>query len=230
MREIRLSGSMSGMWKRSRVNLVRHRQTKEPGTDRGHLNHRATSRLYRFLRGIRGVHRRRPMEIYTIGIDIGKTVFNLVGLSVQGEVVVRKKFSRKQLLHFTANLRVGLIGMEACGGSHFLGRALREQGHEVRLIPAQYVKPFVKTNKNDYSDAEAIAEAVGRPRMRFVPIKSDDQWDMQSLHRVRDPVGPASHILDQSDSQSVTGAGCHHTPRAPACRGCPEYSKILMLP
>jgi len=107
------------------------------------------------------------MEIYTIGIDIGKTVFNLVGLSVQGEVVVRKKFSRKQLLHFTANLRVGLIGMEACGGSHFLGRALREQGHEVRLIPAQYVKPFVKTNKNDYIDAEAIAEAVGRPRMRL---------------------------------------------------------------
>src|SRR6202048_4515136 len=186
MREIRLSGSMSGMWKRSRVNLVRHRQTKEPGTDRGHLNHRATSRLYRFLRGIRGVHRRRPMEIYTIGIDIGKTVFNLVGLSVQGEVVVRKKFSRKQLLHFTANLRVGLIGMEACGGSHFLGRALREQGHEVRLIPAQYVKPYVKTNKSDYIDAEAIAEAVGRPTMRFLPVKSDDQLDLQSLHRVRE--------------------------------------------
>ena len=82
------------------------------------------------------------MEIHTIGIDIGKTVFNLVGLSVQGEVVVRKKFSRKQLLHFTANLRVGLIGMEACGGSHFLGRALRGQGHEVRLIPAQYLFVF----------------------------------------------------------------------------------------
>src|SRR5260370_16385018 len=152
----------------------------------------------RFLRGIRGAHRRRPMEIYTIGIDIGKTVFNLVGLSVQGEVVVRKKFSRKQLLHFTANLRVGLIGMEACGGSHFLGRALREQGHEVRLIPAQYVKPFVKTNKNDYIDAEAIAEAVGRPRMRFVPIKSDEQLDMQSLHRVREGwVGRRTAVINQ---------------------------------
>ena len=126
------------------------------------------------------------MEIHTVGIDIGKAVFNVVGPSVQGEVVVRKKFSRKQLLHFTANLRVGLIGMEACGGSHFLARALREQGHEVRLIPAQYVKPFVKTNKNDYIDAEAIAEAVGRPRMRFVPIKTDEQLDMQSLHRVRE--------------------------------------------
>jgi transposase len=126
------------------------------------------------------------MEIHTIGIDLGKTVFHLVGLDLRGEVVVRKKFSRKQLLRFTANLQVGLIGMEACGGAHFLGRALREQGHEVRLIPAQYVKPFVKTNKNDYIDAEAIAEAVGRPRMRFVPIKSDDQLDLQSLHRVRE--------------------------------------------
>lgn len=76
--------------------------------------------------------------------------------------------------------------MEACAGSHFLGRALRQQGHEVRLIPAPYVKPYVKTNKNDYIDAEAIAEAVGRPRMRFVPIKSDEQLAMQSLHRARE--------------------------------------------
>ncbi|HEV2698560.1 MAG TPA: IS110 family transposase [Terriglobales bacterium] len=128
------------------------------------------------------------MELHTIGIDLGKTVFHLVGLNPQGEVVVRKKFSRKQLLLFTANLQVELIGMEACGGSHFLGRALREQGHEVRLMPAQYVKPYVKTNKSDYIDAEAIAEAVGRPKMRFVPIKSesDDQLDLQSLHRVRE--------------------------------------------
>src|SRR6202011_5263924 len=126
------------------------------------------------------------MELHTIGIDLGKTVFHLVGLNQRGEVVVRKKFSRNQLLHFTANLQVELIGMEACGGAHFLGRALREQGHEVRLMPAQYVKPYVKTNKSDYIDAEAIAEAVGRPRMRFVPIKTDDQLDLQSLHRVRE--------------------------------------------
>jgi transposase len=126
------------------------------------------------------------MELHTIGIDLGKTVFHLVGLTKRGEVAVRKKLSRKQLLQFTANLQVELIGMEACGGSHFLGRALREQGHEVRLIPAQYVKPYVKTNKSDYIDAEAIAEAVGRPTMRFVPIKTDDQLDLQSLHRVRE--------------------------------------------
>ncbi len=121
------------------------------------------------------------MELHTIGIDLGKTVFHLVGLNRTGEVVVRKKVSRTQLLRFTVNVKVELIGMEACGGAHFLGRALREQGHEVRLIPAQYVKPFVKTNKNDYVDAEAIAEAVARPKMRFVPIKTDDQLDLQSL-------------------------------------------------
>src|ERR1700752_4122393 len=126
------------------------------------------------------------MQLHTIGIDLGKTVFHLVGLNPRGEVVVRKKFSRKQLLLFTANLQVELIGMEACGGSHFLGRALREQGREVRLMPAQYVKPYVKTNKSDCIDAEAIAEAVGRPKRRFVPVKSDDQLDLQSLHRVRE--------------------------------------------
>ena len=126
------------------------------------------------------------MELFTLGIDLGKTTFHLVGMNQRGEVVLRKRYSRAQLLHFTANLKVKLIGMEACGGSHFLGRALREQGHEVRLIPAQYVKPYVKTNKSDYIDAEAIAEAVGRPTMRFVPVKSDDQLDLQSLHRVRE--------------------------------------------
>jgi len=126
------------------------------------------------------------MELHTIGVDLGKTVFHLVGLNRLGEIVVRKKLSRPQLLRFTANLHVQLIGMEACGGAHFLGRALREQGHEVRLIPAQYVKPYVKTNKSDYIDAEAIAEAVGRPTMRFVPIKTDHQLDLQSLHRVRE--------------------------------------------
>ena len=122
------------------------------------------------------------MELHTIGVDLGKTVFHLVGLNRLGEIVVRKKLSRPQLLRFTANLHVQLIGMEACGGAHFLGRALREQGHEVRQIPAQYVKPYVKTNKSDYINAEA----VGRPTMRFVPIKTDHQLDLQSLHRVRE--------------------------------------------
>ncbi|MBV9155423.1 MAG: IS110 family transposase [Acidobacteriaceae bacterium] len=126
------------------------------------------------------------MELHALGIDLGKTVFHLIGLDQDGNVVVRKKCSRNQLLVYTANLQVHRIGMEACSGSHFLGRALREQGHDVRLMPAQYVKPYVKTNKSDYIDAEAIAEAVQRPTMRFVPIKTEEQLDLQAVHRVRE--------------------------------------------
>ena len=126
------------------------------------------------------------MEIHAIGIDLGKTLFHLVGVDSRGTVVVRKRCSRKRLLAFTVNVRVHRIGMEACSGSHFLGRALREQGHDVRLMPAQYVKPYVKTNKSDYTDAEAIAEAVQRPSMCFVPIKTEEQLDLQAVHRVRE--------------------------------------------
>jgi Transposase len=126
------------------------------------------------------------MEIRSIGIDLGKTTFHLVALGRRGEVLVRRKFTQKQLLTYTANRQTCLIGLEACSGAHFLGRALRSQGHDVRLIPAQFVKPFVKSNKNDFVDAEAIAEAVERKNMRFVPIKTDDQLDLQAIHRVRD--------------------------------------------
>jgi len=135
------------------------------------------------------------MDIRTIGIDLGKTVFHLVGVDGRGKVVVRKKCSRLQLLRFTSNVRECLIGMEACAGSHFLGRALREQGHDVRLMPAQYVKPYVKTNKNDAKDAEAICEAVSRPHMRFVPVKHIEQQALQGLHCVRDRVVKARTAL-----------------------------------
>ena len=126
------------------------------------------------------------MQIRSVGIDLGKTTFHLVALDDNGKVLLKKKFTQRQLIAFTANLQTSLIGMEACGGAHFLGRALRAQGHDVKLIPAQFVKPFVKSNKNDFLDAEAIAEAVDRQNMRFVPIKTDDQLDLQALHRVRD--------------------------------------------
>ena len=126
------------------------------------------------------------MQIRSVGIDLGKTTFHLVALGDNGKVLLKKKFTQKQLITFTANMQTSLIGMEACGGAHFLGRALRAQGHDVKLIPAQFVKPFVKSNKNDFIDAEAIAEAVDRQNMRFVPIKTDDQLDLQALHRVRD--------------------------------------------
>jgi transposase len=127
-----------------------------------------------------------PMHITSIGIDLGKTTFHLVALDDHGKVVIKKKFSRKQLVTYTANLPPALMGIEACSGAHFVGTVLRNQGHEVRLIPAQFVKPFVKSNKNDFVDAEGIAEAVARQNMRFVPIKTDDQLDLQALHRVRD--------------------------------------------
>ncbi len=126
------------------------------------------------------------MQIRSVGIDLGKTTFHLVALGDDGKVLLKKKFTQKQLIAFTVNLQTSLIGMEACSGAHFLGRALRAQGHDVKLIPAQFVKPFVKSNKNDFLDAEAIAEAVDRKNMRFVPIKTDDQLDLQALHRVRD--------------------------------------------
>lgn len=126
------------------------------------------------------------MHIASIGIDLGKTTFHLLALDEYGKVIVKKKFSRKQLLAYTANLQASLIGIEACSGAHFIGAALRDQGHDIRLIPAQFVKPFLKSNKNDFLDAEAIAEAVARQNMRFVPIKTDEQLDLQAMHRVRD--------------------------------------------
>ena len=128
------------------------------------------------------------MQIRSVGIDLGKTTFHLVALGDSGKVLLKKKFSQKQLIVFTANVQSSLIGMEACAGAHFLGRALRAQGHNVKLIPAQFVKPFVKSNKNDFIDAEAIAEAVDRKNMRFVAIKTDDQLDLQALHRIRQRV------------------------------------------
>jgi transposase len=126
------------------------------------------------------------MEIRSIGIDLGKTTFHMVALGRAGEVLVRRKFTQKKLLTYTANLQTCLIGLEACSGSHFLGRALSEQGHDVRLIPAQFMKPFVKSNRNGFVDAEAIAEAVERENMRFVPIKTDDQFGLQAIRRGRD--------------------------------------------
>src|SRR6202011_4503579 len=127
------------------------------------------------------------MQIHSVGIDLGKATFHLVALGAAGKVLVRKKFTQKQLLTFTANMQRSLIGLEACSGAHFLGRALWKQGHEVRLIAAQFVKPFVKSNKNDFIDAEAIAEAVERKNMRFVPIKTE-----RSAGFAGDPSGPRS--------------------------------------
>jgi transposase len=138
------------------------------------------------------------MTAHVCGIDIGKTVFHLIGLSKEGQIVIKRRFTRKQLITHTVNMPACLIGMEACPGAHFLARVLRAQGHEVKLMPAEYVRPFVKSNKNDYVDAEAIAEAVQRPTMRFVHIKSEAQLDLQALHRVRDRwMGRRTAVINQ---------------------------------
>jgi transposase len=125
------------------------------------------------------------MEIATLGIDIGKSWFHIVGFDARGSIVLRRRCSRTQLIRELANIPACVVGMEACCGAHHLGRMLATQGHDVRLIPPQYVKPFVKSQKNDLWDAEAIGEAVQRPTMRFVPLKTADQLDLQAIHRVR---------------------------------------------
>jgi transposase len=134
-------------------------------------------------------------DISVVGIDIAKRVFHLVGLDERGKIVLRKRCSRGEVLPLLANLGPTTIGMEACGGAHYWARCLREQGHEVKLMAPQFVKPYVKSNKNDMRDAEAIAEAVTRPSMRFVPIKDVAQQDIQALHRVRERLVTARTAL-----------------------------------
>lgn len=136
--------------------------------------------------------------IATIGIDIGKNTFHLVGLDERGSIVLRQKVSRGQVVVRLANMPPCLVGMEACVGAHHLSRQLLALGHDVKLVPGQFVKPFLKGQKNDFRDAEAVAEAVQRPTMRFVPTKSVDQLDLQALHRVRSRlVGQRTAIVNQ---------------------------------
>jgi len=125
------------------------------------------------------------MEVTTIGIDIAKRVFQLHGVDKKGKTILKKRLMRDQVLMFMANLPKCLIGIEACGGANYWAREITKLGHEVKLMAPQFVKPYVKTNKNDQADAEAICEAVSRPNMRFVPIKSVEQQDILSIHRVR---------------------------------------------
>ena len=125
------------------------------------------------------------MKITSIGIDLAKNVFQVHGVDERGKIMLKKQVKRDQMAAFFANLPPCLIGMEACGSAHHWARKLQDLGHTVRLIAPQFVKPYVKTNKNDVADAEAICEAVARPNMRFVPVKSVEQQAVLSLHRVR---------------------------------------------
>ena len=126
------------------------------------------------------------MQITTIGLDIAKSVFHIYGVDAHGRMVLKKQLKRKQLLLYMAQLAPCRVAMEACGGAHYWARAFQRLGHEVKLMAPHYVKPYVKSNKNDYNDAEAICEAVQRPTMRFVPVKSLEQQDIQMIHRLRE--------------------------------------------
>lgn len=125
------------------------------------------------------------MKISTIGIDLAKAVFQVHGVDVHGKTVLRKQLRRSEMAKFFANLEPCLIGIEACGSSHYWARTLSEFGHTVKLMSPQFVKPYVKANKHDMADAEAICEAVSRPNMRFVPIKNIEQQAILSVHRAR---------------------------------------------
>src|SRR5215467_2745208 len=125
------------------------------------------------------------LPVAAMGIDIGKNSFHVVGLDQRGAIIVRQRWTRSQIRARLANMSPCLIGMEACVGAHHLSRRLHSLGHDARLMPAKYVKPYRKGQKNDFRDAEAIAEAVQRPTMRFVATKTADQLDLQALHRVR---------------------------------------------
>jgi transposase len=136
--------------------------------------------------------------IVVIGIDIGKNSFHVVGHDRRGAIVLRQKWSRGQVEARLANLPPCLIGMEACVGAHYLSRRLKALGHDARLMPAKYVRPYSKGQKNDFRDAEAIAEAVQRPTMKFVATKTADQLDLQSLHRVRERlVSQRTSVINQ---------------------------------
>ncbi len=138
------------------------------------------------------------MDIAVLGIDLGKNSCSVVGLDGSGKVTLRRRMQRKTIVALTSKLTPCIIAMEACCGAHHLGRVLSAQGHTVRLMSPEYVRPYVKAQKNDDRDAEAIAEAATRPTMRFVALKSEEQLDMQTLHRARDrAVGERTSLMNQ---------------------------------
>jgi transposase len=138
------------------------------------------------------------MDITVLGVDLSKNVCSVVGLEASGAVVMRRKVRRETLIALAEKLPPCVVGMEACCGAHYLGRVFAAHGHDVRLMSPEYVRPYVKAQKNDDRDAEGIAEAATRPTMRFVELKSQDQLDMQTLHRSRDRlVGERTALINQ---------------------------------
>src|SRR5215831_2057553 len=139
--------------------------------------------------GVDSLQQRGPSmaKVSMIGLDLAKNVFQVHGIDAAGKVVVRRQLRRPQLEKFLAALPPGVVvGMEACSGAHHWGRVIEQLGHEARMMPAAYVKPYVKRNKNDGRDAEGICEAMTRPTMRFVPVKSEEQQGVLAVHRTRE--------------------------------------------
>ncbi len=159
------------------------------------------------------------MKVITVGLDLAKNVFQVHGIDDTGKVIVRRTLRRRQMMPFFAKLEPCLIGIEACGTSHFWSRELQALGHEVKLMPPIYVKPYVKRGKTDAADAAAICEAVTRPTMRFVAIKSAEQQSVLALHRTRDLlVGQRTQLVNMIRAQLaefgiVLAKGLHHALR-----------------
>ena len=140
-------------------------------------------------------------DVQILGVDLGKNSCSVVGLDAAGQVVLRRRMRRDTIIALAAKLPGCVVAMEACCGAHHLGRVLVAQGHEVRLMSPEYVRPYVKAQKNDDRDAEAIAEAATRPTMRFVALKSEAQLDVQSSASRPRSTGGRTHFADESDAQ-----------------------------
>jgi transposase len=166
----------------------------------------------------------KPSDLATTyGVDIGKNGFHLVALDRDGTVVQRARLSRTSVLVFFAIARPALAGMEACPGSQWLARKLIQRGYDARIMPARFVKPFVKSNKNDTLDAEAIAEAVGRPTMRFIQAQRPEQIDLQALHRVRERIVANRTALSNQIRRSASNTALR-------CAGVPASSSSMSRP
>lgn len=148
----------------------------------------------------------RIMKIAVLGIDLGKNVCSIAGLDESGAVVMRRRARRDLLVEYVGKLPPCIVAMEACCGAHHLGRLFKLGGHDVRLMSPEYVRPYVKAQKNDDRDAEGIAEAATRPTMRFVETKTEAQLDMQTLHRSRGPFGGRPNSSDKPVARGASGA------------------------